>query len=72
MLTVKESVRAEGGNRFTVTALIRGTVHHQVRDYTLVFATLPAGSVEDQKRVFRMLRRARYITQRAHTRAAVR
>ncbi len=62
MLTVKESVRAEGGNRFTVTALIRGTVHHRVRDYTLVFATLPAGSVEDQKRVLRMLRRARYIT----------
>ena len=62
MLRVKKSIRAEGSNRYTITALIRGTVHHHVRDYTLVFATLPAGGVEDQTRVLRMLRRARYIT----------
>ena len=60
LLTVKKSAQAEG-RRVILTALIRGSVHHKVRDYILVSGSLPAGSLGDQDRVLEMLHTARYL-----------
>jgi hypothetical protein len=60
MLTLKKVVKVGGSARFTVYALIRGTVHHRVRDYIIFSASAPADSADAQRKVMKMLRTAIY------------